>query len=49
MSLLLVAAPFNGKGLVQLRSDDNRKIITFSGGEALASVETNGTRPHDWR
>ena len=34
--------PFNGKGLGQLQSDDNRKIVKFSGGDTLASTDTNG-------
>ena len=48
-SLLLTAAPFNGKELVWLRSDDNRKMVKFSGGDALASADTNGPRPHNRR
>ena len=49
VSLLLAAAPFDGKGLVRLRSDDDRKIVKFSGGDALASADTNGPHPHNQR
>ncbi len=41
---LLAAARFDGKGLVQLRSDDDRKIDKFCGGDLPAF----GLCGHQW-
>ena len=53
MSLLLVAAPFHGKGLVQLRwSDNDQKIVNFSVmtrwplGTPMDPAHTTGGRRH---
>jgi hypothetical protein len=47
MSVLLAAAPFNEKGLLQLRAGRRYKIIDFSGDDTLTSADVSEPLSHD--